>query len=137
MGRGLDEDWTCFEPHFFILFTEVTRTDHRACAVPDKSFFEPAGLGQGGGRLSEIFHSRQLKKLFKKPLSTPAHRKGEIIMLDTENRIAKDLLSIGAVFLRPDEPFTWASGIKSPIYCDNRLTLSAPSVRRGDRKRPG
>lgn len=43
--------------------------------------------------------------------------------------IAKDLLSIGAVFLRPDEPFTWASGIKSPIYCDNRLTLSAPEVR--------
>lgn len=43
--------------------------------------------------------------------------------------IAKELLSIGAVFLRPDEPFTWASGIKSPIYCDNRLTLSAPSVR--------
>lgn len=43
--------------------------------------------------------------------------------------IAKDLLSIGAVFLRPEEPFTWASGIKSPIYCDNRLTLSAPGVR--------
>ena len=43
--------------------------------------------------------------------------------------IAKDLLSIGAVFLRPNEPFTWASGIKSPIYCDNRLTLSAPKVR--------
>lgn len=43
--------------------------------------------------------------------------------------IAKDLLSIGAVFLRPDEPFTWASGIKSPIYCDNRLTLSVPKVR--------
>ena len=43
--------------------------------------------------------------------------------------IAKDLLSIGAVFLRPDEPFTWASGIKSPIYCDNRLTLTAPAVR--------
>ena len=43
--------------------------------------------------------------------------------------IAKQLLSIGAVFLRPEEPFTWASGIKSPIYCDNRLTLSAPSVR--------
>jgi len=39
------------------------------------------------------------------------------------------LLSIGAVFLRPDEPFTWASGIKSPIYCDNRLTLSDPAVR--------
>ncbi len=44
-------------------------------------------------------------------------------------RIAEDLLKIGAVFLRPDEPFTWASGIKSPVYCDNRLTLSAPSVR--------
>ena len=43
--------------------------------------------------------------------------------------IAKDLLSIKAVFLRPDEPFTWASGIKSPIYCDNRLTLTAPAVR--------
>ena len=43
--------------------------------------------------------------------------------------IAKDLLSINAVFLRPDEPFTWASGIKSPIYCDNRLTLTAPAVR--------
>lgn len=43
--------------------------------------------------------------------------------------IAKDLLSIGAVFLRPEEPFTWASGIKSPIYCDNRLTLTAPTVR--------
>jgi len=47
-----------------------------------------------------------------------------------EKRIAKDLLSIGAVFLRPEEPFTWASGIKSPIYCDNRLTLSAPAVRK-------
>lgn len=46
-----------------------------------------------------------------------------------EKLIAKELLSIGAVFLRPEEPFTWASGIKSPIYCDNRLTLSAPSVR--------
>ncbi len=43
--------------------------------------------------------------------------------------IAKDLLSIKAVFLRPEEPFTWASGIKSPIYCDNRLTLTAPAVR--------
>lgn len=43
--------------------------------------------------------------------------------------VAQDLLSIGAVFLRPDEPFTWASGIKSPIYCDNRLTLTAPAVR--------
>ena len=43
--------------------------------------------------------------------------------------IAKQLLSIGAVFLRPEEPFTWASGIKSPIYCDNRLTLTAPAVR--------
>lgn len=43
--------------------------------------------------------------------------------------IAKDLLSIKAVFLSPDKPFTWASGIKSPIYCDNRLTLTAPSIR--------
>lgn len=46
-----------------------------------------------------------------------------------KKQIAKDLLSIGAVFLRPEEPFTWASGIKSPIYCDNRLTLTAPAVR--------
>ena len=46
-----------------------------------------------------------------------------------ERIIAKELLSIGAVFLRPEEPFIWASGIKSPIYCDNRLTLSAPQVR--------
>nr|WP_294853485.1 orotate phosphoribosyltransferase [uncultured Oscillibacter sp.] len=46
-----------------------------------------------------------------------------------EHEIAHDLLSIGAVFLRPDEPFTWASGIRSPIYCDNRLTLTAPAVR--------
>lgn len=43
--------------------------------------------------------------------------------------IAKDLLSINAVFLRPDKPFIWASGIKSPVYCDNRLTLTAPLVR--------
>ena len=47
-----------------------------------------------------------------------------------EKAIARDLLSIGAVFLRPGQPFTWASGIKSPIYCDNRLTLSAPKVRK-------
>lgn len=46
-----------------------------------------------------------------------------------KERIARDLLAIGAVFFRPDEPFTWASGIKSPIYCDNRLTLTAPEVR--------
>lgn len=46
-----------------------------------------------------------------------------------QKQIAKDLLSIGAVFFRPDEPFTWASGIKSPVYCDNRLTLTAPEVR--------
>lgn len=44
-------------------------------------------------------------------------------------RVAKRLLEIKAVFLRPQEPFTWASGIKSPIYCDNRLTLTAPAVR--------
>ena len=47
----------------------------------------------------------------------------------TKEQIAKDLLSIQAVFLRPNEPFTWASGIKSPIYCDNRLTLSNVAVR--------
>lgn len=46
-----------------------------------------------------------------------------------ENKIAQQLLSIGAVFLRPEQPFTWASGIKSPIYCDNRLILSAPEAR--------
>lgn len=46
-----------------------------------------------------------------------------------EKLIAKDLLKIKAVFFRPQEPFTWASGIKSPVYCDNRLTLSAPEVR--------
>ena len=50
-------------------------------------------------------------------------------MKDQEIKIAKDLLKIKAVFLRPDEPFIWASGIKSPIYCDNRLTLTAPEVR--------
>ena len=46
-----------------------------------------------------------------------------------EKLIAKDLLKIKAVFFRPEEPFTWASGIKSPVYCDNRLTLTAPEVR--------
>ena len=46
-----------------------------------------------------------------------------------EKLIAKDLLRIGAVFFRPEQPFTWASGIKSPVYCDNRLTLTAPAVR--------
>ena len=50
-------------------------------------------------------------------------------MTETERLIAKDLLGIKAVFFRPDEPFTWASGIKSPVYCDNRLTLTAPAVR--------
>ena len=50
-------------------------------------------------------------------------------MTDRQKLIASDLLSIKAVFFRPDEPFTWASGIKSPIYCDNRLTLTAPAVR--------
>lgn len=48
---------------------------------------------------------------------------------DIKRLIANDLLGIKAVFLRPEEPFTWASGIKSPIYCDNRLTLTAPDVR--------
>ena len=49
--------------------------------------------------------------------------------MDISSRVAQGLLSIGAVFLRPDQPFTWASGIKSPIYCDNRLILTAPEVR--------
>ncbi|MEG0751836.1 MAG: orotate phosphoribosyltransferase [Oscillospiraceae bacterium] len=49
--------------------------------------------------------------------------------MTSEKTIARELLDIGAVFLRPDEPFTWASGIKSPIYCDNRLILSAPEAR--------
>ena len=50
-------------------------------------------------------------------------------MENIQTLIAKDLLSIQAVFFRPEEPFTWASGIKSPVYCDNRLTLTAPAVR--------
>ena len=50
-------------------------------------------------------------------------------MKNLEKEIAKDLLSIEAIFLKPDDPFTWASGIKSPIYCDNRLILTAPEVR--------
>ena len=50
-------------------------------------------------------------------------------MNELEKKIAEDLLSIKAVFFRPEEPFTWASGIKSPVYCDNRLTLTAPAVR--------
>ncbi len=50
-------------------------------------------------------------------------------MTDIQIQIAKDLLSIKAVFFCPDEPFTWASGIKSPVYCDNRLTLAYPEVR--------
>ena len=49
--------------------------------------------------------------------------------MELSRQIARDLLSIGAVFFRPDEPFTWASGIKSPVYCDNRLTLTAPGIR--------
>ncbi|WP_313151468.1 orotate phosphoribosyltransferase [Enterococcus sp.] len=51
-------------------------------------------------------------------------------MQEQSNQIAKDLLDIEAIFLRPNEPFTWASGIKSPIYCDNRITMSYPTVRR-------
>lgn len=49
--------------------------------------------------------------------------------MDLSRKIAEELLKIGAVFLRPDEPFIWASGIKSPVYCDNRLTLSSPEIR--------
>jgi len=51
------------------------------------------------------------------------------MILSSREELAQGLLEIGAVFLRPDEPFTWASGIKSPIYCDNRLTLSHPTLR--------
>lgn len=50
-------------------------------------------------------------------------------MENIQKKAAKELLSIKAVFFRPEEPFTWASGIKSPVYCDNRLTLTAPEVR--------
>ena len=50
-------------------------------------------------------------------------------MIKLKKQTAKDLLGIKAIFLNPDDPFTWASGIKSPIYCDNRLTLTAPTVR--------
>lgn len=57
--------------------------------------------------------------------------------MEFKQEIARGLLSIEAVFLRPEEPFTWASGIKSPIYCDNRLTLTAPDVRTEDRERTG
>lgn len=49
--------------------------------------------------------------------------------MNFSEQTSRDLLSIGAVFFRPEEPFTWASGIKSPVYCDNRLTLTAPAVR--------
>ena len=49
--------------------------------------------------------------------------------MNTKIEVARGLLSIGAVFFRPEEPFTWASGIKSPVYCDNRLILTAPAVR--------
>ena len=49
--------------------------------------------------------------------------------MELNKLIASDLLDIKAVFFRPEEPFTWASGIKSPVYCDNRLTLTAPKVR--------
>lgn len=52
------------------------------------------------------------------------------MMTDLSKEIAKDLLEIEAVFLSPNDPFTWASGIKSPIYCDNRITMSYPKVRK-------
>ena len=49
--------------------------------------------------------------------------------MNIEQTVVRDLLSIQAVFFRPEQPFTWASGIKSPVYCDNRLILTAPAVR--------
>lgn len=55
--------------------------------------------------------------------------------MNVEQSIAKDLLEIEAVFLNPSNPFTWASGIKSPIYCDNRITMSYPKSPKRDRKR--
>lgn len=53
-----------------------------------------------------------------------------MMTMTTAKEIAANLLEIGAVHLRPDQPFTWTSGIKSPIYCDNRITMSHPQVRR-------
>ena len=53
----------------------------------------------------------------------------EVMKMSVSEKVAEGLLSIGAVFLRPKDPFTWASGIKSPIYCDNRMILTAPQVR--------
>ena len=55
--------------------------------------------------------------------------------MEFKQEIARGLLSIEAVFLRPEEPFTWASGIKSPIYCDNRLTLNRAGCAHDDRER--
>ena len=57
------------------------------------------------------------------PVSAPS-------TVDTRTAVARDLLRLGAVLLRPGSPFTWASGLRSPIYCDNRLTLSDPAARR-------
>ena len=107
--------------------------------------------GPTGGHLPQIYSGRRLRRPRRqlrasagrrlRPASLTAavvvvpppkktlkkNEKTEYIM---EKLIAKDLLSIGAVFLRPGQPFTWASGIKSPIYCDNRLTLTAVEVRK-------
>jgi orotate phosphoribosyltransferase len=71
-----------------------------------------------------------LQGIYRRRLTTD-DKGGEKSMTRNEinELIARDLLKIGAVFFRPEEPFTWASGIKSPVYCDNRLTLSAPEVR--------
>jgi len=76
-------------------------------------------------RLATQFPIRKSRGLIKlKVLKQIGDKK-----MDLKTIIAKDLLKIKAVFFRPDEPFTWASGIKSPVYCDNRLTLSDPEVR--------
>ena len=65
-----------------------------------------------------------------KPIKKSKKTGAESNMTKVAKKIAKDLLEIEAVFLNPNEPFTWASGIKSPIYCDNRITMSYPAVRK-------
>ena len=74
-------------------------------------------------------YPEEVERILRRALGACRTTENRYTRISMEKAIAKDLLSIGAVFLRPEQPFTWASGIKSPIYCDNRLTLSAPEVR--------